>query len=370
MKILHTPGWIYYYSENQTNQNPEKTGKWMFDINDINEASKLCSMAVESGIVQTAKHGSPFGLKALFYADYDDLEAHKKIITFFLEHDLIPRTRNGRLFNISFKLDSQTRQGQYGENYHPFLTLDHFLDLDTGKWQEPLLPIPEPPRYTSRVIKKIVLETCPLINGAGMKYEPKEGEEFKQRLTISSKGKVYFHSYAIRSESWRREALRKEYRSISVNSASAILNQFSSILEGAPPKYDTKIVGYWRLDVTFDDDGVKTVFASLSGESPIADVNLSEYIRDRVPINDMMLFDRLAGIEERIQENLLRVKRKQERDLFCQCKSVGEVAVVEGENGYWDVCCTCRRPLLNGFHEYNHYDGEDHIEDIQTHLNV
>ena len=30
------------------------------------------------------------------------------------------------------------------------------------------------------------------------------------------------------------------------------------------------------------------------------------------------------------------------------------------EWGYWDVCCTCGKPLEDGFHYYNHYDGEDH----------
>lgn len=29
------------------------------------------------------------------------------------------------------------------------------------------------------------------------------------------------------------------------------------------------------------------------------------------------------------------------------------------EWGYWDVCCDCA-PLGDGFHYYNHYDGEDH----------
>lgn len=28
--------------------------------------------------------------------------------------------------------------------------------------------------------------------------------------------------------------------------------------------------------------------------------------------------------------------------------------------GYWDVCSDCNKKIEDGFHYYNHYDGEDH----------
>lgn len=45
---------------------------------------------------------------------------------------------------------------------------------------------------------------------------------------------------------------------------------------------------------------------------------------------------------------------------FCKCKHSSSITSVTGEWGYWDVCCDCNKPLEDGFHYYNHYDGEDH----------
>lgn len=48
---------------------------------------------------------------------------------------------------------------------------------------------------------------------------------------------------------------------------------------------------------------------------------------------------------------------------YCKCQDRPAVSSVVEEFGYWDVCCKCGRPLENGFHFYNHYDGEDHDDD-------
>lgn len=45
---------------------------------------------------------------------------------------------------------------------------------------------------------------------------------------------------------------------------------------------------------------------------------------------------------------------------YCQCTHRSAITAVDGEWGYWDVCCDCGKPLEDGFHYYNHYDGEDH----------
>jgi len=45
---------------------------------------------------------------------------------------------------------------------------------------------------------------------------------------------------------------------------------------------------------------------------------------------------------------------------YCQCKNCTSITSVDDEWGYWDVCCTCGKPLEDGFHYYNHYNGEDH----------
>ena len=52
-------------------------------------------------------------------------------------------------------------------------------------------------------------------------------------------------------------------------------------------------------------------------------------------------------------------KDKHKRE-YCQCTHPSTVTTVEDEWGYWDVCCDCGKPLEDGVHYYNHYDGEDH----------
>lgn len=53
-----------------------------------------------------------------------------------ISHRLIPRTKTGKLYNISFKLDDQTRANEYGENFKAQLTLDMLVELITGEWYE------------------------------------------------------------------------------------------------------------------------------------------------------------------------------------------------------------------------------------------
>lgn len=49
---------------------------------------------------------------------------------------MIQKTKSGRFYNISFKLDAQTRAGEYGEGYNGNIKLEQFLDLQTGEWLE------------------------------------------------------------------------------------------------------------------------------------------------------------------------------------------------------------------------------------------
>ena len=45
---------------------------------------------------------------------------------------------------------------------------------------------------------------------------------------------------------------------------------------------------------------------------------------------------------------------------YCKCQQHRSITSEIEEWGYWDVCCVCGKPLEDGFHYYNHYDGEDH----------
>lgn len=97
-----------------------RCGKWMFFFNDNEFAEEVCREAALGKVVAECKHSSSETLAksgrgvACFYLNMDDDEAHRRVIAFMLEHDLIRRTKPGKLFNIGFKLDDQTRAREYG----------------------------------------------------------------------------------------------------------------------------------------------------------------------------------------------------------------------------------------------------------------
>ncbi|WP_205447899.1 hypothetical protein [Clostridium botulinum] len=48
-------------------------------------------------------------------------------------------------------------------------------------------------------------------------------------------------------------------------------------------------------------------------------------------------------------------------DNFCTCsRSEGITSGYEDDWGFWDVCVSCGKKIEDGYHYYNHYDGEDH----------
>ena len=70
----------------------------------------------------------------VFTYDGDDDAAHRRVIAYFLEKGLIRKTKTGKLYNISFKYDEQTREGQYANDFVAEIKLDQFLNLSTGEW--------------------------------------------------------------------------------------------------------------------------------------------------------------------------------------------------------------------------------------------
>lgn len=116
-------------------------GKWMYFFRDPQGrafANKMCDLAVGKGIVQSAKAAHADVGVSCFYIDGTDVAAHQRIIQFFIDHDMIRRTKTGKLYNISFKFDEQTHSDQYGADFTAQIKLDQFVDLNTGE----MLPNP------------------------------------------------------------------------------------------------------------------------------------------------------------------------------------------------------------------------------------
>ena len=136
MKILDLGGWRFFIGDD-SGFVKEKVGKWMYFYRD-EEGRKFteerCREAVEQEIVGEAKCSDNNEGIACFYLNIDDIERHKRIMQYFLDHDMIRRTKTGKLYNISFKLDDQTRSGAYGDDFRAELKLENLMDLYTGKW--------------------------------------------------------------------------------------------------------------------------------------------------------------------------------------------------------------------------------------------
>ncbi|MBE7019386.1 MAG: hypothetical protein E7413_05880 [Ruminococcaceae bacterium] len=48
---------------------------------------------------------------------------------------------------------------------------------------------------------------------------------------------------------------------------------------------------------------------------------------------------------------------------YCTCNDCSSVYIDDDEWGVWDVCKKCGKIVEDSYKAYNHYDGEDHIDD-------
>jgi hypothetical protein len=133
MREIKQFGWVYYLAD-VVNLEKDKSGKWMYFFDDNDFISKLCKDAVSNNIVVESKHSDAENGVACFYLNYDDMDAHKRTIKYFLDNNLIRKTKAGKLYNISFKLNEQTREGVYGNAYNSEIKLSNFVNLINGEW--------------------------------------------------------------------------------------------------------------------------------------------------------------------------------------------------------------------------------------------
>lgn len=70
-----------------------------------------------------------------FYLNGNDRESHKRVLSYMLENGLIRKTKTGKLYNISFKFDTETYAGKYkGSGFSGKIKLADFVDLETGEF--------------------------------------------------------------------------------------------------------------------------------------------------------------------------------------------------------------------------------------------
>ena len=141
MNVIRLLGWFDYSSGKEDLLDKKKCGKWMyfFKAQDQEFAKMICQKAINEEIVYECKctdiefTNTDEGV-ICFYLNEDDTENHRRVIQFMLNNDLIRKTKTGKLYNISFKLDNQTRAGEYGDSFESKLKLEHFVNLLTGEF--------------------------------------------------------------------------------------------------------------------------------------------------------------------------------------------------------------------------------------------
>lgn len=137
--MIRLGGWFWYVSEDEKMLEKEKCGKWMYFFANQEIAQQICQKAIDEKVCYECKctdietTGTPQGV-VCFYVNGDDLENHKRVIQFMMDNNLIRKTKAGKLYNISFKYDNQTRAGEYGTDFMGEIKLEQFVDLLTGEF--------------------------------------------------------------------------------------------------------------------------------------------------------------------------------------------------------------------------------------------
>lgn len=140
------------------------------------------------------------------------------------------------------------------------------------------------------IARKIKLVSNKLCYGPA----PKKGAEIEQRLTINSKGNVWLSRYGY-GKGCKREKLRDEKFSISIEQANYILAAVGlSFSRNTIPPMD-RDVGDWKLEITDLDGNVKEFICSLGSENDPE--NLSGLIRRELGRKDLFLFDGKAKFQ-------------------------------------------------------------------------
>lgn len=139
-------GWCWYGVN--TFKETDNVGKFMtfvkYDISD--EMQGLILKAIEQGVTPFIKHTDPDMLKrafnpyakdgtlAIIWYSTDEEKALKNLAKFLIDNGLVPKTKAGKYYNVSFKYDEQTRNGEYGEQFKASISLKDLMDLNTGEF--------------------------------------------------------------------------------------------------------------------------------------------------------------------------------------------------------------------------------------------
>ena len=144
MQKISLGGWVHYLSDKELeriykNESVDNNGKWMYFFNNIKVAQDISERLSNLNIVDYFKYTDMNKTRKTsgvlcIYCDKDDVNTHRKIIEFMLENNMIEKLDSGKYKNLSFKLNTQTLNKEYGDKFNGQIKLSEFIDMQTGEW--------------------------------------------------------------------------------------------------------------------------------------------------------------------------------------------------------------------------------------------
>jgi len=126
--------------------------------------------------------------------------------------------------------------------------------------------------------------------------EPSPEDEVEQHLTISATGRVWFTGYNYAGGFGNYKIGRKQQLSIDKSIADKIMSLFSQYCRVEPLLCFATDIGDWEMIITDIEQKTHVFKGSLCGGVSAGDMDLTDYIREHIAVDDMFVFG--GGFDE------------------------------------------------------------------------
>lgn len=134
---------------------------------------------------------------------------------------------------------------------------------------------------------------------------PLADEEVEQHLTISTTGRVWFTGYDYGAGFDNYVIGRRQQFSIGKEEAAKLLEYISAYYENNETELFATDIGSWTLKIT-DTDGHKyEKTGSMCGGVTTEDIDLTDYIKKNIPVDDLAVFGGDFEEEDASEQNSL-----------------------------------------------------------------
>ncbi len=128
-------------------------------------------------------------------------------------------------------------------------------------------------------------------NSIAFDSKPAPSDEIEQHLAIDNRGSITFSAFAFGDGFCRHKQSRNEELSIAPSDAEQILVRFAGYFSEGYTDSVNKEQGDWHIRLTNTDGQVFQFSGSLKNYFIIDGEDISDVIRDAIPIDDLLLFD-------------------------------------------------------------------------------